>query len=64
MYIYRCRICRGLCDAGELTNGVCDDCREEEIQLEIRKELNRKMLARNIMEQPDGQLVMCYAGTS
>ena len=45
-------------DAGELHGGVCDDCIEKEEQQEARKEWTRKMLARNIAEQSDGQLVI------
>lgn len=56
--VYICDKCGGYCDAGELRAGVCDDCREEEEQLEVRREWNRKMLARNMVEQSDGQLVM------
>lgn len=58
---YVCRICGCNCDAGELSNGVCEICLEEEKQKEVRKDMHRKMLARNITEQSDGQLVMCYA---
>lgn len=58
--MYRCSKCDGHFDAGELHGGVCDDCREEEKQLEIRKEWHRKMLAQNIVEQSDGQLVLSY----
>lgn len=58
--MYICSRCEGQCDAGELRGGVCDDCREEEEQLEIRKEQDRKMRAKNIEEQADGQLVFCY----
>ena len=28
MYQYRCYGCGGMCDAGELENGVCYDCRQ------------------------------------
>lgn len=54
-----CRLCGYLYDPGELQGFVCDDCREAERQLEIRKEWNRKMRARHITEQADGQLVLC-----
>ena len=59
--MYICSRCSGSCDAGELRGGVCDDCREEEEPLEIRKEQDRKMRARSIVEQADGQLVFNYA---
>lgn len=26
----RCERCKCLCDPGDLINGICDDCREEE----------------------------------
>ncbi len=51
MYRYKCHFCGGLCDAGELENGVCFECREEAQQrremqaLQVRKEINRKMQA-------------------
>ena len=65
MYRYVCHICGCNCDAGELVNGVCDDCRdaavkaEENRQLRIRMELNQAIRAR-YAQQPDGQMVMCY----
>lgn len=54
--MYECSRCGCRCDAGELHGGVCDDCLEEEKQLEIRREWNRKMRVQNITEQSDGQL--------
>ena len=65
MYGYTCHICGCNCDAGELENGVCDDCRtqaaeeEEKRRLRIRKELNIAMHAR-YAQQADGQLVMFH----
>lgn len=53
-----CRMCGCRCDPGDLQNGVCDDCREEKLQAEIREEERRQMFARHITEQADGQLVM------
>lgn len=32
----RCDKCECLCDPGDLINGVCDDCREEEEQEQDR----------------------------
>lgn len=29
MYCYQCSICKGMCDAGELENGICYECREK-----------------------------------
>ena len=57
-----CRTCGGYCDPGDIVGGICTDCLEAERELENRKEWNRKMFARNVVEQSDGQLVMCYAG--
>ena len=54
-----CRRCGCICDPGDIRNGICDDCREEERSLEIRREWYRKMRAQNIIEQPDGQLTIC-----
>lgn len=54
--MYKCSRCGCRCDAGELHGGVCDDCREEEKSLELL----RKMRAKSIAEQTDGQLVMRY----
>lgn len=58
--MYQCDCCGCYADAGELRGGVCDDCREEEERLEERRDWTRKMLARNIAEQVDGQLVLDY----
>ena len=58
MPMYECYRCKCLFDAGELHGGVCDDCIEKEEHQEARKEWTRKMLARNVMEQSDGQLVI------
>lgn len=33
---YECKICHGICDPGELTGGVCQECAEEEQQKQIR----------------------------
>ena len=65
MYRYSCHVCGGLCDAGELENGVCYDCREEEYKrqqeqsLKTRSEINQLIRAR-YAEQHDGQMVMVY----
>lgn len=55
--MYICGKCGCFCDAGELHGGVCDDCREEEEKLEIRREEHRQMLKRNLIMREDGQLV-------
>ena len=54
-----CKRCGCICDPGDIRNGICDDCREEEKSLEIRREWYLKMRAQNIIEQPDGQLTIC-----
>ena len=56
---YQCNECGGLCDPGELSGGVCWDCREELKEKKRREEETLKMLARSIAEQSDGQLVLC-----
>ena len=60
---YKCRICGGICDPGELENGVCFDCRKEALKRKddyefgIRKELNQ-LIQSKIREQRGGQKVM------
>lgn len=56
--MYQCSVCECLFDAGELTGGVCSDCLKEEALEEIRREQRRKMLAKHMVEQQDGQLLM------
>lgn len=34
----RCRICDCICDPGDLRNGVCGDCRNEEQKEKKRKQ--------------------------
>lgn len=64
MYRYQCHVCGGLCDAGELENEVCYECRQkavrnqEERSLQIRKEINKKIHCYAM--QSDGQMVMNY----
>ena len=63
MMEYKCHVCLGSCDPGELENGVCFDCRKESVknqekrESQIRKDLNQIIQSR-IKEQKDGQLVM------
>ena len=65
MYQYRCYGCGGMWDAGELENGVCYDCRQEDLRrmearsLQKRKELNQLLKAK-YAEQADGQMVMVH----
>lgn len=40
----RCERCKCLCDPGDLVNGVCDDCWEEERQEQEKSEKLSKML--------------------
>lgn len=62
---YECHVCNGLCDPGELENGVCYECRAEAVakqerqQLSIRKELNQLIQGR-YRQQADGQMVINY----
>lgn len=65
MYRYRCYACGGLCDAGELENGVCYDCRQEDIKRMEARSLHKRMefnqlLKAKYAEQADGQMVMMY----
>lgn len=63
MFSYECHICRGLCDPGELENGVCFDCRSKAAQKQDYKncqtirEIN-VMIHSRYAQQADGQLVM------
>lgn len=66
---YVCHVCKGLCDAGEIENGVCFECRkeaseaEERRQMQIRKDINleiRRKMKERYGIQPDGQMVMHY----
>lgn len=39
-----CRICHYNCDLGDLINGVCDDCREQKIKEQERKQEMSRLL--------------------
>lgn len=60
---YKCHVCDGLCDPGELENGVCFDCRseaskrQEDRNLDIRKSINM-IIQQRIRKQEDGQMTM------
>ena len=42
-----CRICDGICDPGDLRDGVCDDCRyEERRKNERNQEIDRLSFAK------------------
>ncbi len=62
---YACHTCGGMCDPGELENGVCFDCRSESVEraerinLDIRKSINQ-ILKERIRQQPDGQMAMRF----
>lgn len=56
--MYQCSMCHGYFDAGELHGGVCDDCVEEVMAQEERREELARMRRRCLSEQMDGQLVM------
>lgn len=44
MAMSKCRICGCMCDPGDLQNGVCDYCREEEAKEEFRSRKLDEML--------------------
>ncbi len=62
MFYYECGTCHGLCDPGELENGVCYECRSKEADGQDHKscqtlrEMNQLIRAR-YAQQADGQLV-------
>ena len=39
-----CRICGGVCDPGDLRDGVCDDCRYEEQKEKERKQAMDRLI--------------------
>lgn len=43
----RCDKCGCLCDPGDLVNGICDDCREEEQKKEDGAEQFRQLMSGN-----------------
>lgn len=61
MFSYKCHACGGLCDPGELENGVCFDCRsaaeerKEERNHQVILEARRIIRARQALEQ-DGKV--------
>ncbi len=40
----KCKVCGGNCDNGELTGGVCPECREEEKMRQIRLDETARMM--------------------
>lgn len=63
MIEYKCHICGGSCDPGELENGVCFDCRieathrQDERSCRTIRELNQLIRSRYV-QQNDGQMAM------
>ncbi len=55
MFYYECGTCHGLCDPGELENGVCYECRSKEADEQDHKSCQTLW---KIAQQADGQLVM------
>lgn len=65
--MYKCYVCNGLCDPGELEGGVCFECRQENTErklqlqaqksLDIRKEWNQ-FLQQTYKQQSDGQMAI------
>ena len=39
-----CRICGGICDPGDLRDGVCDDCRYEQQREQTREQELRRLV--------------------
>lgn len=61
MRMYECHVCHGLCDPGELENGVCFDCRSTARERQENRALeNIKAWNRMLRSQTDGQMVMNY----
>lgn len=46
----RCDKCGCLCDPGDLVNGICDDCREEEQKKEDGAEQFRQLMYGNVKQ--------------
>lgn len=55
--LYSCHVCGGMCDPGELENGVCFDCRKEAVE---KKESSTLALMREwnnlVGQQANGQM--------
>lgn len=59
--MYECHVCSGLCDPGELENGVCFECRVEARQSQENRTLNNiRAWNQMLRSQADGQMVMSY----
>lgn len=46
----RCDKCGCLCDPGDLLNGVCDDCREDEQKKEDKREVFLQMMRGQVQQ--------------
>ena len=55
---YRCAACGGICDPGELSGGICFDCREETAKLVERRTKEIARILGAVREQMDGQMVL------
>lgn len=45
---YQCEKCSGYFDAGELTNNVCDDCRnEQDKQMKYKNRMSRLFISQS-----------------
>ena len=63
MYRYICSICESNCDAGELINGICDECREAEIRKRT-KSVQQEQSRNRLVIMPKGQLCLAAEGGS
>lgn len=60
-FSYKCHVCGGDCDPGELENGVCFECRSYAVQKQDEKscqtirEINKKIRERYAL-QSDGKV--------
>lgn len=57
MYRYKCDICHGNCDAGELVDGVCPECLEEQ-----RRQIVARNKVRRLVNAPYEQLKFDFGG--
>lgn len=57
MYEYKCEICHGNCDVGELVGGVCPECLEEQ-----RRQIVARNKVRRLVNAPYEQLEFDFGG--
>ncbi len=55
---YRCAVCGGVCDPGELNGGICFECRTEETEREERRAGEFARILGAVKEQMDGQMAL------